>query len=241
MSVRRRSLRIVSVLLIAAGLLGLADAALTVAWQEPVTALRARLWQDSLNADLRAIERAGPPAADLRAIAGVRDARARVASLARAWQRRAREGQAVGRLRIPRVGLDVVVVKGTQPADLRRGPGTFEQAPFPGAHGTAAIAGHRTTYGAPFRDIDQLRAGDAITVEMPYATIRYRVEGRRIVKPDDLTVLRRVGHDRLILSACHPRFSASHRLIVFARFVNLVTPKIRQLATALKGQRASAR
>ena len=241
MSGRRRLLRAVSVVLIAAGLLALADAALTVAWQEPVTALRARLWQDSLDGDLRAIERAGPAAADVRAIADVRGARARVAALARAWQRRAREGQAVGRLRIPRLGLSAVVVKGTQPADLRRGPGTFEQAPFPGAHGTAAIAGHRTTYGAPFRDIDQLRAGDAITVEMPYATLRYRVEGRRIVDPGDLSVLRRVGHDRLILSACHPRFSASHRIIVFARISNVIAAKIRQWSTGLKGDRASTR
>jgi sortase A len=126
------------------------------------------------------------------------------------------------------------VVKGTQPADLRRGPGTFERAPFPGAPGTAAIAGHRTTYGAPFRDVDQLRRGDDVTLVMPYATLRYRVEGRRIVDPGDLSVLRPVGHDRLILSACHPRFSARKRIIVFARLFTVVPTKIRQSANLLK-------
>jgi sortase A len=234
MTRRRRILRTLSAVLMTAGVLGLADAALTLLWQEPVTALRARLWQDDLAGELRAVERAGPTPAELRLLARTGSGRARVAALARSWRRRTGEGDAVGRLEIPRLGLSTVVVKGTQPADLRRGPGTFERAPFPGAPGTAAIAGHRTTYGAPFRDVDQLRPGDAVTLVMPYATVRYRVEGRRIVDPGDLSVLRRVGHDRLILSACHPRFSARKRIVVFARLSGVDPTKIRQSANSLK-------
>jgi sortase A len=234
MTRRRRSLRMLSAVLMAAGALGLADAALTLLWQEPVTALRAELWQDDLAGRLRAVERAGPTPAELRVLARTSGARAQVVALARSWQRRSSEGDPVGRLEIRRLRLSTVVVKGTQPADLRRGPGTFEQAPFPGAPGTAAIAGHRTTYGAPFRDVDQLRRGDDVTLVMPYATLHYRVEGRRIVDPGDLSVLEPVGHDRLILSACHPRFSAGKRIIVFARLLTVNPTKIRQSANFLK-------
>jgi sortase A len=234
MTRRGRILRALAAVLMTAGVLGLADAALTLLWQEPVTALRAKLWQDDLAGELRAVERAGPTPAELGLLARTASGRARVAALARSWERRTREGDAVGRLEISRLGLSTVVVKGTRPADLRRGPGTFERAPFPGAPGTAAIAGHRTTYGAPFRDVDQLRPGDTITLVMPYATLRYRVEGRRIVDPGDLGVLRRVGHDRLILSACHPRFSARKRIVVFARLSTVDPTKIRQSASLLK-------
>ena len=108
-------------------------------------------------------------------------------------------------------------MEGTNPDDLRHGPGAYDDAPLPGAPGTAAIAGHRTTYGAPFRHLDKLEAGDPVTVELPYATFTYRVEGSRIVKPSDLAVLRRTGYDRLVLSACHPLFSAAKRIVVFAR------------------------
>jgi sortase A len=233
---RRRLLRMVSSVLLLTGALALADAALTVAWMEPVTALRTKLSQDGLERDLRSLEDAGPTNADLRALrrAGVvprarddrrraaRKSARRVALLARSLRRRTADGEAVGRLRVPRLDLSSVIVKGSTPGPLRKGPGTFDQAPWPGERGTAAIAGHRSTYGAPFRDIDALRKGDAVTAEMPYATVRYRVEGHRIVQPDELSVLRRVGHDRIVLSACHPRFSASQRIVVFARAVDVL-------------------
>ncbi|HKG36129.1 MAG TPA: class E sortase, partial [Solirubrobacterales bacterium] len=103
------------------------------------------------------------------------------------------------------------------PDDLRRGPGTYDQAPLPGAGGTAAIAGHRTTYLAPFRHIDDLDRGDPITLEMPYATLTYRVQRTATVDPDRGGVARRVAYQRLVLTACHPLFSASERYVVFAR------------------------
>ena len=234
---RRRVLRRLSTVLIVAGALVLADAVVTVVWLEPVTALRTKLTQDGLERDLERLEALGPTPADLSELrrAGLLDearvsrdraraARRRVPFLARGLARRVDDGDAIGRLRVPRLDLDLVVVKGSSPAPLRKGPGTFDDTPLPGAHGTAAIAGHRTTYGAPFRDIDALRRGDPVRVTMPYATIRYRVEGHRIVDAKDLSVLRRVGHDRLILSACHPRFSAEQRIIVFAR-VEQVLPR----------------
>ena len=85
------------------------------------------------------------------------------------------------------------------PDDLR-GPGIYDQVPFPGAPGTTAIAGHRTTYLAPFRHIDRLKRGDAITIEMPYGRFSYEVEKRRIVAPTEVSVVKRVGFDRLVLS-----------------------------------------
>ena len=144
-----------------------------------------------------------------------------MAAAAKALARSRRDGQAVAELRIARIGLHAIVVRGTSPADLREGPGLIAGTPLPGERGTTAIAGHRTTYGAPFRHLDALRRGDAITLRLPYASFRYRVEGRRIVDPGDLSVLRRVGHDRLVLSACHPLFSAARRIVVLARLTGV--------------------
>jgi sortase A len=198
--------------LVVAGLLVLVDAAVTLAWQEPLSALRAGRAQDRLAAQLHALELAAPQRVA---------ERAQVAVAARALARSRRDGQAVAELRIARIGLRAVVVRGTTAADLRQGPGLLAETPLPGQHGTTAIAGHRTTYGAPFRRLDALRRGDAITLRLPYASFRYRVEGRRIVAPGDLSVLRRVAHDRLVLSACHPLFSAARRIVVLARLTGV--------------------
>jgi sortase A len=83
-----------------------------------------------------------------------------------------------------------------------------------------AIAGHRTTYLAPFRNIDDFKPRDRITLEMPYGRFDYEVERTRIVKPNALWVTKRVAYDRLVLSACHPLYSASERIVVFARLVS---------------------
>lgn len=214
---RRRFLRGLSTVLIVAGGLVLLDGALTVLWQEPLTALQTKLRQNGLGNDLKALQRSGPTPLESRALQGLRDDRQRIAFLARSLRRRAKDGEAIGRIKIPKIDASFVVVKGSQPADLRKGPGTYDQTALPGVPGTTAIAGHRTTYLAPFRNIDQLDGGDRITVEMPYATFTYRVERTQIVDPDALWVLRRVRYDRLVLSACHPLFSAAQRIIVFAR------------------------
>ena len=215
----RKPLRALSTVLIISGTLLLCDAGLTVAWQEPVSALYARIVQDRLGDDLRDLELARPSARDLAALRSLASQRIRMAFLARALRRTARRGDAVGRIRIPRVGASFVVVDGSDTASLRKGPGIYDDSPFPGAPGTVAIAGHRTTYLAPFRRIDKLRPGDEISVEMPYGRFDYRVQQLKIVAPTTVSVTKRVGYDRLVLSACHPLYSAAKRIVVFARFV----------------------
>jgi sortase A len=213
----RRSVRALSTVLIVAGTLLLLDAGLTLAWQEPVSALYAKLTQGRLGGDLEDLERGGLTPAEERALLTLEGDRRRLAFLARSLKRRLKEGDAAGRIRIPAIGASFVVVDGTGAAALRTGPGFFPQRPFPGAGGTTAIAGHRTTYLAPFRKIDKLRKGARIVVEMPYGRFTYEVEGTRIVKPSEFSVTRRVGYDRLVLSACHPLYSAAQRIVVFAR------------------------
>jgi sortase A len=202
--------------LVVLGLLVLADAAVTLAWQEPLSAIRAARAQERLSGELKSLELEEPRAAG----AGVLGT-ARIKDAAGALARSRHEGQAIAALRIPRLDLRTVVVRGTAPEDLREGPGLVDGTPLPGQGGTTAIAGHRTTYGAPFRRLDALRRGDAITIRLPYGTFHYAVETRRIVAPTDLSVLRRVGHDRLVLSACHPLFSAARRIVVVARLVGV--------------------
>ncbi len=131
-------------------------------------------------------------------------------------------------------GVNSVVVAGTDTSSLRRGPGHYPGTPLPGARGTVAIAGHRTTYGAPFRKLDKLGRGDRVEVQMPYGTFAYEVERRRIVPPTATWVTRRVGYDRLILSACHPLYSAAKRIVVFARLVD-ARPKGNRVARTTAG------
>ena len=131
--------------------------------------------------------------------------------------RRLDPGDPVGRLRAAAIGLDEVVVHGTGGGELRNGPGHYPETSLPGARGTVAIAGHRTTYGAPFRDVDDLAEGARIELETPYGRFDYRVERTRIVAPTATWVIRRVAYDRLVLTACHPLYSADERIVVFAR------------------------
>lgn len=240
-AVRRRTLRGLSTVLIVAGTVLAADAAITFAWQEPLTALLTEVRQGRLADDLEALERAGPTPVEERALAQLHGERRRVAFLARSLKRRSARGAAVGRIRIPRMGTDFVLVNGSRPADLRRGPGIYDETPFPGAPGTTAIAGHRTTYGAPFRHIDDLRGGDRVLVEMPYATFAYRVEGHRVVDPSEVGVVARVRYDRLVLSACHPLYSAAERWVVFARLEGVQRSSKRSSATAARPDRWETR
>ncbi len=219
MSDMRRPLRALSTVLIIAGALMLADAALTVLWQEPVSGIYARIVQDRLGNDLHDLELAQPSAVELAALDALASQRRRMAFLARRLRVSARPGDAVGRIRIPKIDASFVVVDGTDTGSLRKGPGIYDEVPFPGAPGTTAIAGHRTTYLAPFRNIDKLKKGDEISVEMPYGRFTYEVEKRRIVAPTEVSVIKRVGFDRLVLSACHPLYSAAQRIVVFARLV----------------------
>ena len=125
-------------------------------------------------------------------------------------------GSAVARMRIPRIGVDKAVVEGVDLADLRRGPGHYANTPLPGQPGNSAIAGHRTTYGAPFFRLDQLEAGDPIFVTTVQGAFRYEVTRVFVVKPEQIDVLEPTAGDQLTLTTCHPRFSAAQRLVVTA-------------------------
>ncbi len=219
MTAMRRAMRTLSTVLIVSGALMLADAGLTLLWQEPASAIYAKIVQGQLGDDLQKLEQAKPSELDLAALAKLATEQRRMAFLARKLRADLERGAAAGRIKIERIDADYILVNGTDTASLRKGPAIYDDVPFPGAPGTTAIAGHRTTYGAPFRKIDKLRRGDEVVVEMPYGRFTYDVEMTRIVPPTQLSVIRRVGYDRLVLSACHPLYSAAKRIIVFARLV----------------------
>lgn len=214
---RRRSLRALSTVMIVAGLVLLADAGVTLLWQEPVSAVYAGIEQGRLSDRLDELERAPLAPAEQRALERIPDPARRLAFRARALDRRLDPGDAMGRIVMPSIGVSEVFVEGTGAGDLRRGPGHYPATPLPGERGTVAIAGHRTTYGAPFRDIDDLERDDRIELRMPYGRFVYRVERTRIVPPTEVSVTARVAYDRLVLSACHPLYSAAERIVVFAR------------------------
>jgi sortase A len=218
--------RALAVALILAGAILLADATVTLVWQEPISALYAQLRQDHLSGALARSERAAPTPAErsaLEELSRFGEQRARLAYLAGALQRHARDGSPVARIHIPRIGVNFVVVYGTSTSALESGPGIYRTSVFPGSGGTTAIAGHRTTFLAPFRHIDSLRPGDGIRLDMPYGHFTYTVTSTRVVAPTDVhDAVAYLGYPRLVLSACTPLFSAAKRLLVFARLTNTV-------------------
>jgi sortase A len=216
----RQVLRALSTVLIVSGALLVADAGLTLVWQEPISAVYAKLQQRQLAGQLNDLENLTD--LQLRALQRLRTENRRIAFLARLLRRRSEPGDAIGRIKIKRMGIDFVVVEGTNANDLRKGPGHYADTPFPGIRGTVAIAGHRTTYLAPFRKLNEMARGDLITLEMPYARFTYRTELRRIVDPSAYAyVTARKRYDRLALTACHPLYSARQRIVVFARLVDV--------------------
>jgi sortase A len=135
-------------------------------------------------------------------------------------------GGPIGRIEIPSIGVDKIVVEGVTLDDLQNGPGHYPETPLPGQEGNAAIAGHRTTYGAPFHRLDELNVGDEIFVETIQGRFRYEVVdaeesapevAHRIVYPDQTEVLDDYDDNRLTLTACHPKYSAAQRIVVVAK------------------------
>ena len=217
------------------GVLLMCDAGLTLVWQEPLTAFQAGRAQNALEEQLGAQRaQAGD---DVRALAQERNPRRRLAALARKARARARTDRAIGRVELPTLERSYAIVQGIGTSTLKRGPGHYPRSPFPGQGGTVAIAGHRTTYGAPFRTIDKLDRGDSIVLAMPYGRLTYAVTKTRIVVPTELSVLKRVGYEQLVLTACHPLYSAARRIVVFARLRSfepaLGAPRPSQAATRL--------
>jgi sortase A len=199
----RAVLRFVASVMITSGLLLISDAGLTLAWQEPISAYLNGRQQTELKRKLE-----------------------NPVVIARVKRRHPLRGDAIGKIVLPRLGKSYYVVEGTDASSLKKGPGHYPDTPLPGKRGTIGIAGHRTTHGAPFRHIDDMKKGDRVVVEMPYGTYTYRVQKTRIVDDSAISVKRSVGYQRLILSACHPLYSAAQRIVVFARFSKQGPPKV---------------
>jgi sortase A len=236
-----RFLRIIATALITAGLVIAIDVGLTLAWEEPLSNLYAKVKQNQAEGELEELEQSFPAAEDLDAVAGAKDPEERAAGLADRFEDRVVKGEGIGRLSAPAMDLErATVVEGTDTASLRSGPGHYTAADnpatqeqgdgsaFPGQGETVGIAGHRTTYGAPFNKMDEIEPGDEITLEMPYATFTYEVQKVDVVEPTEIGVVRNVGYERLVLSACHPLYSAAKRIITFARLKQISLPESRE-------------
>ncbi|MGO9855300.1 MAG: class E sortase [Acidimicrobiales bacterium] len=130
------------------------------------------------------------------------------------------EGDPIGDIRIPVIGIDQVVVEGTNTPDLRKGPGHYTGTPLPGQGGNAAIAGHRTTYGHPFYNLDAVKVGDPIVLTTLQGVFVYDTTKSLVVSPSDTDVIKNVFADVLTLTTCNPRFSASTRLVVQAKLAH---------------------
>jgi len=229
----RRGVRRLGTFLVVVGVVAIAYASATIFWRDPVTDLYARWKQHQLAESLE--QRSEAFRAEAKLFFPVPVAtdgeipteldRKMVRNAARAWKKGLEQGDPLGRIVIPKIGIDPVFVNGTRwGADLSRGPGQYERTTIPGLGSVTAIAGHRTTFGAPFRHIDNLEAGDAINLEMPYGTFRYLVVEHEIVKSNDWSILDERVYDMLVLSACHPLYSSSKRWIVYARLAEFEAP-----------------
>src|SRR3954451_18289886 len=210
-------------MLVVAALL-LAEAGVTVAWKEPFTAFMAARSQDDLTKQLNKLDPQHLSPAEQRRVAAIDnvDARtkARMAALAERERTSVPEGDALGTIAIGKLDVKDVVVQGTDAPDLRKGPGRYAKTFLPGEGKAVGVAGHRTSYGAPFRNIDELKTGDTITMKMPYGVFTYAVDRHRIVPADFNEAFADVKGEVLVLSACHPLYSASERILVYAHLVS---------------------
>jgi sortase A len=220
---RVRLLRLTGTLLAIVGIGMLAWAVTVWRWQDPVTSVYTYLEQreleqryDELLASSVRLATSAPAGTPMR------DATAEeIAEAAASLREALRQGDVVGRLEIPRLGLSAMIVEGTDTDSLKRGPGRYQRLFLPGEGELIYVAGHRTTYAAPFSRIDELRPGDEVTVEVPYGRFVYRITRHRIVEETEVSVLKSPGEEVLALQACHPRFFASHRYIAYAEPVSV--------------------
>jgi sortase A len=223
----RRAARTLGTLMLVGGVAVLVWVVVVWQWQDPFTALYTTWKQHQLSQSYEQRARDYQPPRQVASIAKAQAATrdgviaAEVRAEARQYRRDSRRGEAIGRLRVPRLGLNMVLVDGTDDSSLQKGPGLDRRTYMPGEGQLVYIAGHRTTYLAPFSHIERMRAGDPVTIELPYATFVYRVFRTQIVQADDMAALRSSGREIVKLQACHPRFFASHRYIVSARLVQI--------------------
>jgi sortase A len=216
----RALLRFLGWLMLVVGVLLIAWGFVVWKWGDPVTGLYTK-WEQRKLADEyeQIVERYVPPkavAAPAKPTVSPAELRRRMHTAAVAFHKSSEDGQAIGRIKVKRLGLNMVLLNGTDASTLKRGPGRDERTFMPGEGELVYIAGHRTTYGAPFAHIDRMRAGDDVEIDMPYGRFTYRVTRWVIVPADDLARLKTEGREEIALQACHPRFSASQRYIVYA-------------------------
>jgi len=214
--------RIAGTVLLVAGICVVAWTIVVWRWQDPFTALYTTWEQHKLSSTYRKAAEAYRPLPAGRA--GTAAERRLIALEPRRYRATLHDGVPLGRLKVPRLGLNMVLITGTDHSSLIKGPGWYEGSFLPGEGELVYLAGHRTTYLAPFAHIDSLRRGDKVTIEVPYGTFVYEVRSHVIVPADDVARLRSHGREVLALQACHPRFFATHRYIVYAAPV-LVTPR----------------
>jgi sortase A len=234
----RRFLRILGTFLALAGALTLVWALVVWQWQDPFTALYTKWKQRQLSSQYNELNRSFAGSISHDSLSAERRS---ITLAAKRYRLGAKRGQALGRLRIPRMGVNMIFVNGTDHDTLKKGPGRDGRTFMPGESRLVYIAGHRTTYSAPFSDINALRAGDRVTIEVPYGRFIYSVTRHRIVTATDLSVLRSPRHELLELQACHPRFFASHRYIAYARLARVEPRGGTPYAPARVGAQASDR
>ncbi|MCW2928114.1 MAG: sortase family protein [Thermoleophilia bacterium] len=223
--------RILGTGLISTGLGLLMFVVVTIAWGDPFTRLSAQGEQQKLARQFAGV---APVSGDLTDAKLDYELTIRAATLAK---KTTKLGAPAGRITIPRIKMKRIFVNGARVPDLKKGPGLYKEVRFPGSGAPVAIAGHRTTHGAPFLHIDQLRKGDAIVLTMPYGRFTYRMTRTQIITPRDWTIINygaaeptssartAVARSRqcietcehLVLTACHPKYSAAKRIAVFAR------------------------
>lgn len=225
--------RLLGTALIATGVGLLVFVTITVTWGDPFTALATQAKQEQLEREFALV---APDDEDLTNATLDPELTRRAAAKAK---RETKLGAPAGSLSIPRIGLKSIVVHGARDGtpDLTKGPGLYQGFQFPGSGVPIAIAGHRTTYGAPFMDIDELRPGDKIIVTMRYGRFTYTVQRTAIISPSDWSILdygaaertpagrRKVAAtgrcnqtcEHVVLTACHPKYSAARRIAVLAR------------------------
>jgi sortase A len=203
-------------LLTTAGVLA-TEAGVTALWQEPVTYLYASVKYGAAEDELRALRAEYVGSSEI-------EGRRALRNRAQDFGAKLQPGDAMAKVQIPRLGLSEDVFQAIGPSSLERGLGHYEGTSYPGAGGRVGFAGHRTTYGAPFRDLDQLNAGDRLIVVMPYGRFVYVVTGTQIVLPGDASVLGEGPREGLVLTTCHPEFSDAERLVVFSRLVSGLRP-----------------
>jgi len=215
----RRWVRKLGTVLVVLGVLALVWAAVVWQWHDPFTALYTTWRQHQLASQYH--KRVATFNAAPIPVTSVAAERKSIADEARRYRLDSKRGEAIGRIRVPRMGVNMIFVNGTDHDSLTKGPGRDLLTFMPGENRLVYIAGHRTTYLAPFSHIDRLKPGDRITIEVPYATFIYSVTHHRIVNATDLSVLRSPRHELLELQACHPRFFATHRYIAYARLMRV--------------------